>query len=201
MALTLEEGEAGGRASSAGESGGDGLDFIVGYVVVILVGGEEKIGRGAEPEAVGVCEDDDAAVAIVREALAAGFVVTIFGDHETTAMIPAERHRRCDRGFGGGEYYLEAGGDAHLGDGFAAIGLGEAPAHAVGGFAGVGFPGIGEGNVVERAGTDGNLVADGFAFTLGERPVAGDRTAGIGAQLAVDSPRERGSRRFSGDRT
>jgi hypothetical protein len=126
-------------------------------------------------------------------------VVAIFGDPQAAAVVPAEGHRLSEQGLGGGEFCLEAGRDGHLGGGlFAgeegggfALGLGEAPEHGVGALAGVGFPRIGEREIVEGAGVDDELVADDFGFALGDGPIAGDGAARADAHLAVDAPGER----------
>ena len=206
-------------------AGETNLDGGVGLVVAVLVRDEEEVRRRAEPEAVethrdgggkrdaldedlagvefpvavGVFENDDAAVAVVSEAGLAGFVVAIFRDPHAPAVVPAKGHRLGDHGFGGGEFCFEAGGDGHFGGGlFAgeeggpqALGLGEAPKDAVVVLAGVGLPALGHLEVVEFAGVDDELMADGLGLALGDRPVAGDGTARTHAHLAVDTPRER----------
>ena len=199
------------------------LDGVVGLVVVVAVGDEEKIGRRAEPEsveadgdgggerdfveedgalihlpvAVGVFEDDDAAVAGAGKAGAAGFVVAVLGDPETAAVVPAERNGLSDHGLGGGEFDLEAGGGRHLGDGlfageengFFALVAGDAPHGAVHGFAAEVAPSLVEFQVVKIAGVDDELVAEGGGFALGDFPVAEDGAARADAELVIDAPR------------
>ena len=206
-------------------AGETNLDGGVSLVVAVLVRDEEEIRRRAEPEtveahrdgrgkrdafdedlagvefpvAVGVFEDDDAAVAVVGEAGLAGFVVAIFRDPHAPAVVPAKGHRLGDHRFGGGEFRFEASGDGHFGGGlFAgeegrleALGLGEAPKDAVVGLAGVGLPALGHLEVVECAGVDDELMADGLSLALGDGPVAGDSAARADAELAIDAPRER----------
>ena len=136
---------------------------------------------------------------MVGEAGAARLVVAIFGDPETAAVVPAKRHRLRDHGLGGGEFHLEAVGDRHFFDGLLAgergrlqaLGLGEAPENGVVVFAGVGLPSLGHLDVVEFAGVDDELVADGLGLALGDLPVAGNGAARADAHLAVDAPRER----------
>ena len=116
------------------------LDGGISLVVVVAVGDEEEIRRCTEPEAVeadgdcggkrnafeedfarvefpvavGIFEDDDAAVTRVGEACPAVFEVAVFGDPEAPAVVPAKRHGLRDHRLGGGELRLEARGHGHF---------------------------------------------------------------------------------------
>ena len=140
-----------------GRDGGGEGDFI-----------EEEFSRIHLPVAVGVLEDDDAAVAGTGEAGAAGFVVAVFGDPEAPAVVPAKGDGLGDHGLGGGEFHLEAGGGGHLGDGlFAseenrpfALVASETPHRAVHGFAAEILPRLVNFQIVESAGVDDELMTE-----------------------------------------
>ena len=111
----------------------------VGFVVTILVGYEEKIRRCAKPEAakadrdgarkrdvfekdaalvkfpvaIRIFKDEDAAAAIGRETLATCFIVAVFRNPETAAVIPAKCVGLRDHRLDGGELHLEAGVHGH----------------------------------------------------------------------------------------
>jgi len=112
------------------------LEGSVGFVVVILVGHEEQVGRRAEPEsiepdrnaggkgnafeedvagvelpvAIRIFQDEDAAVAIGGETGPARFIVPIFRDPKAAAIVPAKRHRLGDHRLHGGEFRLKSSG-------------------------------------------------------------------------------------------
>ena len=94
----------------------------VGLVVVVAIRHEQQVGRRAEEQAVeadgdrrrkgdpfqedlaavgdavviGVLENQDAAVAVIREAGDPRLVVAVLRDPEPAAIVPAERHRLGD---------------------------------------------------------------------------------------------------------
>ena len=114
------------------------LGRAVGFVIVVAVGNEEQLGRGADPDAaeadldatdeiealrenllrfedavaIGVLEDEDAVLA-----LAGGLFVRVavgFRDPDAAAVVEREGDRLVDVGFGRDEFRLEAGLDLHL---------------------------------------------------------------------------------------
>ena len=124
--------------SPAGQADLDILD--IGLVIAVAVGNVEQVRRRAEPETiktyryrrregdaleedltgiehpifVGVLQDQDAAVARVREPASPGLVVTILRDPHPPPRIPAEGHGLGDHRLGGKDIHLEAFLDRHL---------------------------------------------------------------------------------------
>ena len=197
----------------------------VGLVVTVAIGDEEEIRGRAEEQsieshgdrrrkrdaleehlaavghavAVGVFEDHDAAVAGIRKALRARFVVAVFSHPQPPAVVPAEGHRLRDHRFARPRVDLVAGNRGHVRRGLlrreerrgAPFLLRDAPQR--GGrirrsVAAVLRPRIGHLDVVQRAGVDDEAVADDFGLVGGDGPVGGARARGADAELIVDAP-------------
>ena len=203
-------------------SGEANFEGSVGFVITILVGHEEQIGWRAEPESVepdrngggkgnafeedlprvelpisiGVFENQDAAVAIGGETGPARFIIPIFRDPETAAIIPAERHRLGDHRLHRGELRLKTFRHGHLGKGlFAsekssgfAFCFGDAPHHGVRTLARILFPCIQECDIVELAGIDDKLVLHRLSLALGDLPIARNRPTRSHTHLPIDTP-------------
>ena len=117
------------------------LDVVhLGLIVAVAIRDEQQVGWGAEPQpieahrdrrrerdvlqehlagvgdavAVGVLEDQDAAVTMVGEALPAGLIVAVLGDPHPAAVVPAKRHRLGHHRLAGEGVDLEAILDVHL---------------------------------------------------------------------------------------
>ncbi len=149
--------------------------------------------------AVGVLEDQDAAGAGVGEAVHPRLVVAVLGHPQAAAIVPAERHRLRDGGLG------RPGADGvtvhqrHPRDRLlrrqerrlAPFLLRDPPQRRGGvgrAVAAVLRPGLGQPDVVERAGVDEQLVADDLGLPGLDRPVRLARPRRADPELAVHAP-------------
>ena len=199
------------------------LDVVhVRTIVAIAIRDKEQVGRRAEPEAIkadrdgggegdalgedfllirdtvpiGVLEDDDAAVARVGKPTLAALVVAVFGDPETSLVIPAEGHWLGDHRLCGKGIHLEAIAHGHGVDGLSGIEefrlpsflLGELPQGGRKLPAGVGLPLLGKRGAIVFSDMDQHLVTDGFGLALVDAPVAQSRAAGSNAEFVIHPP-------------
>ena len=197
----------------------------VGLVVAVAIRHEQQVGRRADEDAVeadgerrrkddafhedlaavgdavavGVFEDQDAAVAGVRESAAARLVVEVLRHPEPPAIVPAERHRLLDHRLGGPRVDRVAGDHRHrrrrlIGreERFvASFALRDAPERfrEVGRpVAAVLAPRLRHLDVVERAGVDDEAMADDFGLAGLDGPVGQARPRRADAELTVDAP-------------